>query len=104
ADVNYGKGVFWKKVDLTKYTLKATDLKDGIDMRSLPYEDKSLDALVMDPPYMPTEFTGVKEFSDYYGIERKFEGKKWDKAVMELYHDGIKEAHRVIKDDGVLIV
>ena len=38
ADVTYGKGAFWKEVDPTRYTLLASDLKTGVDCRSLPYE------------------------------------------------------------------
>src|ERR1700730_15293036 len=52
ADVTFGKGVFWKNVDTSKYVLKASDLKDGTDFRDLPYEDGSIHALVLDPPYM----------------------------------------------------
>ena len=37
ADVTYGKGVFWKEVDSTLYTLLASDLKTGVDCRKLPY-------------------------------------------------------------------
>src|SRR5215510_9096937 len=52
ADVTYGKGVFWKQVDADRYRLKATDLKTGVDCGKLPYEDSSLDCVVLDPPYM----------------------------------------------------
>lgn len=104
ADVNYGKGVFWRNVDVSKYKLQASDLKDGIDMCALPYEGGSLDALVMDPPYMPTEFTGVAQISDYYGIKRKFADKKWHEAVLDLYYRGMREASRVLKPTGVMIV
>jgi hypothetical protein len=54
ADVTYGMGVFWKRVPPTKYRLLATDLKNGIDSRNLPYEDCSVDCVVFDPPYMHT--------------------------------------------------
>ncbi len=52
ADVTYGKGVFWRNVNLDNYTLLATDLATGVDCRDLPYDDASLDAVVLDPPYM----------------------------------------------------
>src|SRR5262245_27833402 len=52
ADVTYGNGVFWRNVDLSKYELLATDISSGVDCRALPYEDNSLDAVVLDPPYM----------------------------------------------------
>jgi len=38
ADVTYGKGIFWKKVDKDRYRLLATDAQTGIDFRNLPYD------------------------------------------------------------------
>src|SRR5437773_21375 len=52
ADVTYGTGIFWRNVQMDKYDLRATDIKSGVDCRHLPYEDKSIDCLVLDPPYM----------------------------------------------------
>jgi tRNA G10 N-methylase Trm11 len=104
ADVNYGKGVFWRQVDISKYKFLPSDLKDGVDMCKLPYEDASLDALVMDPPYMPTRYTGIDQFSDYYGIKREFTGKKWHDGVLEMYHNGMKEASRVLTKQGTMII
>src|SRR5262245_65566355 len=52
ADVTYGNGVFWRNVDLGKYELLATDISSGVDCRALPYDDNSLDVVVLDPPYM----------------------------------------------------
>ena len=34
ADVTYGKAAFWKEVDLTHYTLLASNLKTGVDCRN----------------------------------------------------------------------
>ncbi len=33
ADVTYGKGVFWRNVDASRYRLLATDLQTGVDCR-----------------------------------------------------------------------
>lgn len=52
ADVTYGKGVFWRNVDIEKYDFRPTDLMDGVDFKNLPHEDGSIDLLVLDPPYM----------------------------------------------------
>jgi hypothetical protein len=52
ADVTYGRGVFWKQVDLSVIDFHPTDLKDGVDFRELPYADQSMDLVVLDPPYM----------------------------------------------------
>ena len=51
-DVTYGKGVFWKQVAADDYRVLGTDIQSGVDCTELPYDDQSLDALVLDPPYM----------------------------------------------------
>lgn len=115
ADVTYGSGVFWKKVDLNVYTLLPTDIANGIDCRSLPYEDSSLDALVLDPPYMEGLLrTNINHkagggsfgaFRKYYSNgDEKSEGPKWHAAVSDLYFKAGAEAHRVLRDNGVMIV
>lgn len=52
ADVTYGGGVFWRRVPPGRYRLLASDLATGTDCRALPYAAGSVDALVLDPPYM----------------------------------------------------
>jgi tRNA G10 N-methylase Trm11 len=103
ADVTYGRGVFWQKVDRSKYDLRATDLQDGTDARKLPYADESLDALVFDPPYM--HWSGsIKESINgcYKNNERGESAKSWQ-DVLKLYTDAAIEARRVLKPSGVFI-
>lgn len=52
ADVTWGRGVFWKKVPKDDYDVIGTDIAMGVDCRNLPYENASLDCVVLDPPYM----------------------------------------------------
>jgi len=131
ADVTYGKGVFWRNVDKSKYELLASDLKKegllkeckkGIDSRKLPYKDKSLDVVVFDPPYMHTPggtaHNGHQNFEGYYAnnieqdhrvvkqIWRETHGNppKYHEAVLDLYFRSAREAWRVLKEDGLYIV
>lgn len=110
ADVTYGKGVFWRSVEGGDYELKATDLQDGVDCRSLPYEDESIDCVVFDPPYMHSPggsaHTVHSQFEEHYrnNITGNRTGSKYHEAVLELYCDGGKEAFRVLKGNGVFIV
>ena len=110
ADVTYGKGVFWKNIPRDRYRLLATDLTDGVDSRALPYEDGAIDCVVFDPPYMHspggTAHTVHKPFERYYrnnGTGNRTSAK-YHEAVLELYAETGKEAHRVLRDRGVLIV
>jgi tRNA G10 N-methylase Trm11 len=115
ADVTYGNGVFWRNVNLSKYRLVPSDIAGGIDCRALPYANKSFDAIVLDPPYMEGLLRTNKEhkagngrfssFRKYYSNgDEANNGPKWHAAVKDLYFKAGAEAHRVLKENGVLIV
>ncbi len=111
ADVTYGKGVFWRRVPHGLYELRATDLLTGTDCRDLPYADGEIDAVVLDPPYMHSPggtAHAAKEspFERYYrnnGTGNRT-GRKYHEAVLDLYFEAGEEAHRVLRDRGVMIV
>jgi DNA modification methylase len=114
ADVTYGGGVFWKNVDTAQYELLTSDIAEGIDCRHLPYEDGSLDAVVLDPPYMEGLLrTNSKHkagagthsaFRNYYSNgDETSHSSKWHASVTDLYFQAGKEVYRVLKNNGVLI-
>ena len=110
ADVTYGKGVFWKRIPKDLYKLKQSDIIDGIDCRDLPYKDGEIDCVVLDPPYMHSP--GGTAHTMHSAFERHYRnngtgnrtGKKYHEAVLSLYEDATREAHRVLRERGVLIV
>ncbi|WP_135823477.1 DNA methyltransferase [Halorussus ruber] len=124
ADVTYGKGVFWKEVDVGNYEVYASDLDPekspcghSVDCRNLPYEDDSFDVVVLDPPYAEGFFRRNKDmlaggdgshsnFRDHYsnGEVVDTNGSKYHQAVLDLYCEAGIEAKRVLKEDGTLIV
>lgn len=109
ADVTYGSGAFWKKVKRADLKVLATDLTDGVDCRSLPYPDRSIDAVVLDPPYMHTPGQGAHQghqnFETYYrNNSTSSAGSKYHEAVLDLYFAAGKESARVLKDGGICIV
>jgi len=117
ADVTYGRGVFWKFVDLTKYKLLPTDLKTGVDWRELPHPDFSVDAVVFDPPYMEGLYRKTKEAMAGAGSHAAFQeaysngdvrcagkARKYHDAVLEAYLSVIPETKRVLRPNGKFIV
>jgi len=124
ADVTYGKGVFWKNVNLNDYEVYASDLDPEkspcgypVDCRNLPYDDNSLDVVVLDPPYAEGFFRrnedmlaggdgSHEQFRQNYsnGEVLDTNGSKYHEAVLEVYYKAGIEAHRVLNKNGTLIV
>ncbi len=101
ADVTYGKGVFWHKIDPTKYDLLASDLMTGVDFRNLPYGDRSLDVFVLDPPFMHDGKTVHKSINARY---QNGSALGRHESIVRLYGSGILEAARVLRPKGIIIV
>ena len=101
ADVTYGKGVFWKKVNQSDYTLYFSDIKTG----------------VIDPPYMEGlyrrksdhlagngTFASFREaYSDGSVYTSEENAPKYHAAVLAMYYAAGREAIRVLKNKGILI-
>jgi DNA methylase len=110
ADVTYGKGVFWKQIVKDEYRLLPSDLANGTDCRRLPYEARSIDCVVFDPPYMHTPGGTAHQrhqnFEVYYQNNQAVAPlqKKYHEAVLELYFGAAKEARRVLKPGGIYII
>lgn len=109
ADVTYGRGVFWKNIPPNSYNVKASDIKQGIDARHLPYQNESFDSVVFDPPYMHTPGGTAHDqhqnFEQYYGNNGKNTTKfKYHEAVLDLYFRAAAEAWRVLRIGGIYIV
>lgn len=96
ADVTYGKGVFWKKIDKNSYNIIGSDLKSGIDFRNLPYENDSFEHSVIDPPY--ARIQNLKGMQDCYNTTRYITHDD----IINLYTDGLKELIRITKKNGYI--
>jgi DNA modification methylase len=105
ADITYGKGVFWKKLDTSMYDFHGSDLvtcpNAPYDFRCLPYTDGSFDVVVFDPPY--THNPGRLIVNDSYKNVETTKGMYHD-DIIDLYRQGMMESIRILKEGGTLWV
>ena len=110
VDPTFGHGRFWKLVDHAQYDARRTDLAEGVDLRSLPYTNESVDLEVIDPPYRYTPAKNTKQDDvPGHGVVDALYNLQAAKltntaAVVDLYVAGFVEAHRVLRHGGFLVV
>lgn len=108
-DPTYSKGVFYKNNNIQPPKLKYDlfpQVEDCLqaDCRNLPIEDKSLDCIMFDPPFVvscgPSIGNGneksniiTNRFSSFYPVTNLF----------SFYDESLKEFYRILKNNGVLI-
>ena len=99
ADVTYGKGAFWRNLDVNKYIFLPSDLMDGVDFANLPYKDNEVDLLILDPPYMHGGATVKDSINKCYRNQNTSH-----ESVIRLYAGGMLEATRVLRKKGRIFI
>lgn len=97
-DATYGLGAFW-----TKYRpplLTGVDINPerspwgcAVDFRDLPFDDRSFDVAVLDPPYKLNGTPSLEGFDASYGVDAR---SSWQDR-MRLIADGARECARVAR-------
>lgn len=104
-DPTYGEGVFWKY--WRPRSLVAHDLYelDGVDVRALPHDEATFDAVTFDPPYVSMGgrgTSGMKDFQRRYGLGQA--PKNPVALQKEIIEPGMVECERVAKPGGIILV
>lgn len=105
CDPTFGKGVFWRKIDLTRFEFFPSDLltcpDHQYDFRHLPYAEDSFNVLVFDPPYCHNP--GCLIVDANYKNAATTKGF-YHRDIIQLYREGMIEAARVLQPGGLLLV
>jgi hypothetical protein len=108
ADTTFGRGAFWRKTNVNRFTLLRSDIKPRFedvklhDFRELPYAAESIDTGILDPPYIHNPGKTSK-FNKQYQNFQTTKGLN-HASIVQLYVDGMREMKRVIKENGFLWV
>lgn len=108
CDPTYSIGNFYKDtgIEPPKYRFDINPQIEGVqqaDSRHLPLPDNSIDCEMFDPPFLATTGPSLSKESENNKINKRFGVYPSEKELHQFYVDSLKEAHRVIKDKGILI-
>ena len=106
ADCTYGNGSFYEDREPPRLKFDIDPQVEDVvkaDSRALPLADKSLSSLMFDPPFL-IYVRQDREGNGKMIMARRFSGYWRYDELEEHYEATIKEASRVLKKDGVLVV
>ena len=107
CDPTFSKGIFYKNtsINVPKYRYDISPIDDTVqyaDCRHLPLEDKSLNCIMFDPPFLATKGKSLQQESGNV-INKRFGVYPTEKELHQFYVDSMKEFYRILKDNGILI-
>ena len=108
CDPTYSKGNFYKNTGIEEPIFKfdinpQTPETVESDARNLPLMDNCLNCIMFDPPFLATTGKSLTENNENNYINRRFGVFPSEQELHQFYIDSMKEFHRVLKNDGILI-
>lgn len=107
CDPTYSKGLFYKDIEEPIYKFDIypqTDDTVKADSRNLPLTDNSINCIMFDPPFLATSGKSLKDDDTSHNIIlQRFSYYPTEKELFQFYIDSMKEFHRILKDNGILI-
>lgn len=108
CDPTYSIGNFYKNtgIDEPEYKFDINPQVEGVefgDSRHLPLDDKSINCLMFDPPFLATTGKSLKQDDGHNIINKRFGVYPSEQELHQFYIDSLKEAYRILKDKGILI-
>lgn len=105
-DCTYSTGQFWKnlpqpvhKTDL--YTKNKNIIKASSD--NLPFDNSSMNSIMFDPPFVIAGQSYQENKKGSSIIAKRFEGFKDFNELKKMYYGTLKEAYRILKNNGLLV-
>lgn len=103
-DPTYSTGNFYKYIKQPKYRYDLNPQVEGVtqsDCRNLPLQKNSIKSMIIDLPFQNTK--PVTETEDNDLMHKRFSYIDGVEKLREIYKDSIKEAYRILANNGILI-
>lgn len=108
CDPTYSRGNFYNNtgIEHPKYKFDILPQVEGVeygDSRNLPLDDESINCIMFDPPFLATTGKSLKSDNGSNKINKRFGVYPSEVELHQFYIDSLREAYRILKDDGILI-
>lgn len=108
CDPTYSKGNFYNNtgIEHPQYKFDILPQADGVeygDSRNLPLQSESINCMMFDPPFLATTGKSLMVDDSSNKINKRFGVYPSEKELHQFYIDSMKEAYRILKNDGILI-
>lgn len=108
CDPTYSVGNFYKNTSIPDpaYKFDISPQIEGVlygDARSLPLKDSSISCIMFDPPFLATSGKSLSTSDSNNVINKRFGVYPSEKELHQFYIDSLKEAYRILDDNGILI-
>jgi hypothetical protein len=98
-DVTYGDGKWWDRFQPHPFAAHDLHKLDGVDFRTLPEPDRSVDTVCFDPPYVASggESATKSAFQEAYGIgHKRASGSQLDALILGGLSECLRVAQRFV--------
>lgn len=105
-DCTYNKGVMWKNTDYKPIRMDIDPSLPNIDVvadfKKMPFEDKSFDIIVFDPPHLPSDIGCSSVYKEMYNTDKFDEGRE-RYNISSVFKSFLTEAKRVLVKNGIIL-
>lgn len=107
-DPCYSKGSFYKDKLVKEPTFRSDilplfDFVEKHDVRNLPFPDNFIKSVIFDPPFLATTGKSLEKKDDSNKLNKRFTVFPNENELFKFYVESLKELHRVLNNDGILI-
>ena len=107
CDPTFSTGAFYRGtgISIPEYRFDIHPQSEDVikaDARHLPLSDRSIFCMVLDPPFLATKGKSL-DMESGNCINKRFGVYPDEKSLHRCYVDMLREAHRVLKNNGILI-